>query len=851
MTNESATRVSPLGCRASAIGAIVGILVGSTVGLGATLAPADPAAATTSSAVTVAADRYDLAFDTAPFPGLKVTVSQTQNLLSQGIVVSWTGGTQSTKPISGSMGGENFLQIAQCWGEDPDNPGHPDRTTCQYGASLSEGTTRNSSAEDADLHPEDEKYTVPRAGMFTPAYTSIPFRGVDGTVIADVEQRSPEPNARIAGVDVNTNEFFTQFTTNEVKWAGSGPNGSGSVPFEVQTAMQSPGLGCGSPVTTGSAVTGQSCWLVIIPRGTGDSGASSITKSGLLWDAWQHHLAVKLDFKPLGVRCEIGSAERQLAGSELVAGAVSSWQPKLCLGDTGSAFVMSTGNEAEALELASGTTPSPLAFTSSPLQTDQVDPLQYAPVALSGVAVSVAIDRTVTPLPGVPAEFRKKDSLPFDSLNLTPRIIAKLLTGSYYEALPPADRSHIGFVDFTNPGDNSRTMVQDPDFLDVNDPEWEYQLMVSTSLGDALLPSGRSDLAVQLWRYVLADSDARAFLAGEPDPWGMRVNPWYSTNPEVNPTETGLELPRDNFPKADPIEKPDTTVSDPANGTGAVNLVAWRPYTADFEAGAYNTLRGDGLLLGTWDKFSAPPKYAKSVRELIGSQRVIALTTAPAAARYQTVTASLLNPAGQFIAPTETGMLAAAAAMTPTAAQGKVYEYDPAGTAAKAAATAYPLTMPVYAALNPGQTDAAQRAIYANLVRYAVSDGQEPGTDPGQLPPGYAPLPQSWVDQALAAASVIEHGTIPPVQEFAPPTPSPPAAGAAVRTPGAVQQPQPETVVAVDPTATGSAAGSLMGAATPDDPELPLGSAAVPAGLLSGLAAAAAVPMMSRIRRRP
>lgn len=835
--------------RAGATGAIVGILVGSAVGMGATVAPTDAASAASSTAVSVTAEGYDLDYDNAPFPELEVTVSQTENLLSQGIVVSWTGGAQSTKPIGGSMGGENFLQIAQCSGEDPDNPGHPDRTTCQYGASLSEGATRNSSVEDADIHPLDEKYTVPRAGMFSPAYTSIPFRGVDGTVITDVEQHASGPNTRIRGIDVNTNEFFTQLTTNEVKWAGSGPNGSGSVPFEVQTAMQSPGLGCGSLVVTGTAVTGQSCWLVIIPRGTGDSGASSITKSGLLWDSWQHHLAVKLDFKPIGVRCEIGAAERQLAGSELVSAAMSSWQPELCLGDTGSAFVLSTGNEAEALELASGTTPSPLAFTSSPLETEEADPLQYAPVALSGVAVSFAIDRTVTPLDGVPAEYREKDSLPFDSINLTPRILAKLLTGSYYEALPPADRSHVGFVDFANPGDNARTMVQDPDFLDVNDEEWAYQLMVSTSLGDALLPSGRSDLATQLWRYVLGDADARAFLAGEPDPWGMTVNPWYSTNPEVNPTETGLELPRDNFPKADPIEKPDTTVADPVNGTGAVNLVTWRPYTSDFETGAYYTLRGDGLLLGTWDKFSAPPKYTKSPRELIGSQRVMAITTAPAAARYQTVTASLLNPAGQFIAPTEKGMLAAAAAMTPSAVQTRVYEYDPAGSPARAAATAYPLTMPVYAALNPGQTDAAQRAIYAGLVRYAVGAGQEPGTDVGQLPPGYAPLPQGWVDQALIAASAIEQGIVPAAQPTATTAPGQPVVGSSgLGTTATVSQ--PGVAAAADPTATGTPAGSLMGAATPADPDLPLGSAAIPAGLLSGLAAAAAVPMMSRSRRR-
>ena len=94
--------------------------------------------------------------------------------------------------------------------------------------------------------------------------------------------------------------------------------------------------------------------------------------------------------------------------------------------------------------------------------------------------------------------------------------------------------------------------------------------------------------------------------------------------------------------------------------------------------------------------------------------------------------------------------------MTPTAAQPKVMAYDQTGTPAKAAPTAYPLTMPVYAALNPQQTDADLRAVYANLIRYAARDGQSPGTDLGELPPGYAPLPQPWVDQALAAADAIE-----------------------------------------------------------------------------------------------
>lgn len=840
----------------SALSAIaVGLLVGSAVGSLSAVAPAaaDPAsaAAETPSAVTKTISDDAIESEGAPMPDLEVTVSQSRNLVSQGIVVSWTGGLPSTRPIVGSMGGENFLQIAQCWGEDPDHPGHPDRRTCQYGASNSEGTTRNNSVEDGNVAPEDEPYTAPRLGLFTPAYTSIPFTSADGETLTDLE---PDPATgavkRVQNPpDMNTNQFFTALTTNEVKWAGSGQDGTGSVPFEVQTTMQSPGLGCGQPLTGDSgAIIGQSCWLVVIPRGTGDSGTSSIINSGLFWDAWEHHLAFKLDFKPVGVRCDIGAAERQLAGSELIAGAMASWQPGLCLGENGSAFVISTGNEAESLASAARTEPSALAFTSRPLETEEPDPVAYAPVALSSVAISFAIDRSVTPVGEVPVEVEERNYLPFTSMKLTPRIVAKLLTNSYYESLPPADRSHVGFVDFSDPGPNARTLVQDEDFLSINDPEWRYQLMVAPSLADVLVPAGRSDLQVALWRYVLADEEARAFLGGEPDPWGMTVNPWYSTSPAVNPTGTGLDLPRESFPKADPIEKPDTTVSDPADGTGAVNLVTYRPFTADFESGAYYTLRGDGLQLGTWDRFAVPARFLKAPRELIGSQRVMAVTTASAAAKFQTVTASLRNPAGQFVAPTEEAMLAAAAAMTPTSGQANVYEFDPDGQRAAGAATAYPLTIPVYAGLNPTQTDSALRRVYADLIRYAVVEGQSPGTDLGELPPGYAPLPEGWVAQALTAADDIENG----VSQVEPPLSTPdttdrPAAEAPA--PAAV----PGSVVSMPapaPVPSGAPAGELFGGPTPDDPKIGPLSAAVPAGLASGLAAGAAVPIFSRIKRR-
>ncbi|TFB84060.1 hypothetical protein E3O44_16365 [Cryobacterium algoricola] len=889
--------------RAGASGIVVGLLVGIGVSLLSSLAP-PTASADTSSAVTVRASSA-ITPAGAPFPNLAVTVSKTTELTSEGVLVTWTGaGTKKSTRPQGIVGGENFLQIAQCWGEDPLHPGHPDRTTCQYGAfsnaGRDSGVVPNVDPNDPDaveaakglapnIAAEDEKYTTPNYGLSAGPFTAIPFKAASGESISAVFKNTGssvlthyitdtagrvqtargDPTAAgvtlpngIVGVNLASNQFYTQFTSNEIKWAGSDDTGTGSAKFEMQTSMQSPGLGCGQPViVTGQATTGQSCWLVIIPRGTGDSGVTQIIRPGLFWDAWQHSIAVKLDFKAVGIRCEIGSAEAQLSGSELIAGAISSWQPELCAGTNGSAFVLSTGSETDSLASAAQKVPGPLAFTSKPYSTANADPLQYAPVGIAGVTVSFAIDRRVTPSGTVPKAYVDAETQAFTTVNLTPRLLAKLLTASYIGSLPPgANLTHVNYASYANQGHNARNITHDPDFLKINDPEWAYQDLNSVSLSDALTPSGRSDLATQVWRYIVADPEAAAFLNGTADEWGMIVNPYYSTNAAVNPTGTGLSLPKDSFPKADPVE---TVTSTASNAPGPVNLVTWRPFTSDWDSGAYLTLRGDGQALGEWDLNATPHKYQKAVRSLAGDQGVLGLTTTASAARYQNVTASLKNSAGAFVAPTSGSMLAAASAMTPTPAQAKVLEYDPKSTKAIAAPTAYPLTMPVYAALNPLQTDAALRAKYANLITYAASRGQVPGTGLGQLPAGYAPMPQAWVDQALVAATAIKDGISPNTKPVS--APSVALAGAAssggTSTTYANQEATsasaavaaaavPVAGAAIDPAATGSVAGSLVGRPTPNDPSIGPVSAAIPVGFLAGLFAAGSVPMISRIRRR-
>jgi hypothetical protein len=634
------------------------VVVGVTVGLVAslftvvldTLIQSRPASAVSVSEVTVTAEAYNPSFLDSPMPDLAVTVSQTRDLAKQGITISWTGGaTPSSRPSS--TGGSNFLQIFQCWGEDPENPGQPDRTTCQYGGFGGDAATRDNFVDEENVLIEDEAFTVPGAGYFNPPYTSIPFKSATGKTISSIITDENGSKRQDETVDVNSNEFFTQFTTNEIKWAGSGDDGTGAVKFEVQTQVESPGLGCGKPLFEGNTVTGaQSCWLVVLPRGTADNGEDFITKSGLFWDSWQHHIAVKLDFRPIGVRCQIGAAEKQIAGSEMISQAIAMWQPELCLQPNGAAFVVRTGDESDAVFDASTTTPSALAITSRAMAADGSDPNVYAPVAISGLTLAFNIDRRARPDNTVPAEVTALNYTPFTKMNLTPRLVAKLLTASYISALPSgADLSYMDYFGSGDPGPNPLNLTKDPDFLAVNDDEWQYMDINSAAVADALVPSGRSDMAYQMWNYVLSDPEAVAFLNGTPDPGtGMKVNPWYSTNAELNPSGVALTVPRTNFPKADPIEKPDTTASDLINGTGAINLVTWRPYVPDFEAGAYQTLRADGLVLGAWNGQSTPPKYGKQGRYLLGEQKNLTVTTTGAAAKFQTIPVALRNPAGNF-----------------------------------------------------------------------------------------------------------------------------------------------------------------------------------------------------------
>ncbi|MFG6475133.1 hypothetical protein ACFXP7_01970 [Microbacterium sp. P06] len=847
--------------RRGLISGLTGVIIGGFVfasmtaaGVTASSASAAGEPGSDTRPVTItAADYYGEGHEGEPFPDLKLTVSQTAGLGAQGIEISWEGGKKSTPPTG--TGGENFLQFAQCWGDDPTAPAdkpRPDRTTCQYGAAGTTGTSRYGFRSNEPIPTQDLSYTVPGPDSLTPPQTSVPF--VSSTTRDGVHERVERiaNGAFVPGtdtLDVNQNQFFSQYTTNEISWAGSAANGTGSTKFEVQTAVQSRGLGCGRRVAAADGTeTAQSCWLVAIPRGTADNGEVAITQSGLFWDSWQHHVAVRLDFRPLGSGCEIGAAERQVVGSELLATAVSSWQPSLC-SDGGDIYNMITANEADAVNVANAATDTaPLALTSRPYSGEGADDLIYAPVGLSAVTVSFAIDRFPNPVTA-PEEALERTGLPFTSMKLTPRLVAKLLSYSYLYSLPnDAPKDHLA--------GNPINLLADPEFLEINDPEWADQAIAGIGVSDMLLPQGRSDVALALWNYVLADADARAFLNGEADRWGMKVNVFSSTNGEVNPNGA-LALPSESFPKSDPSK-----VDAIPGGAGELNLITWRPYTNDLDTSGYLALRGDAQTVIGWDTNANPPRYTRNPRSLPGSQAVIALTDSAASEKYQIVSAALKNPAGEFTTPTTEAMTAAAAAMAPAGAQTQVSGFDTTSEAARGASSAYPLTMPIYAAVNPYMTDADARGSYAAFIRYAAGDGQAPGAKVGQLPVGYAPIPENWRSQSVTAANVIESGltrsSAPAPTANTGPTGAGPATGSVPVAPGsstggaapAAAAVAGETAAAAAPVASGEVAGALTSAATPADPNSGGLAVTLPVALLAGLASAGAVLIIPRLPRR-
>ena len=474
------------------------------------------------------------------FEDLRITVNQTENLTNQAVSITWEG-SQPTRAGAGRFSA-HYLQVMQCWGDDdgsvPENPGPPPEQCVQgavagtYGGipgtlyPIGFALSRVISRSTWDNFDESVGYVDERS-------TNVwrPFRAVDGTVIN--AHTDPTFNPSVVGGNFWLNPYFDIVTTNEIAGGVTRENGTGAELIQVLTGVQSTGLGCGQRVlkVEGAAPTVPKCWLVIVPRGepvdenAGTPFAANADQVGVATSpvaptAWANRIAVPLEFSPVDSPCRLGDDERQISGNELVLSAVSSWQPALCGGRELPPYAYApVGDPTARRQLTSPTIGSPgLVAISQPVpvaQTDDQNPIVYAPLAVSGVTIGFNIERV--PKPTSPPEAQNLSGVRISDLNLTPRLVAKLLTQSYSLSVRIVEPPDYDWV-----GANPSHIGLDPDFVQFN-PEFAQLGNGDRNFSALTVPTGNSDAAKQLWEWVLSDPEARSWLDGQPDEWGMRV----------------------------------------------------------------------------------------------------------------------------------------------------------------------------------------------------------------------------------------------------------------------------------------------------------------------------------------
>ncbi len=725
----------------------------------------DTALAPTASAVTVRGR--------GPYSDLSISVNQTRALRNQAVSVTWSGASQTIEAL-GAAFGSNYLQIMQCWGDDdgtvPDNPGPPPEQ-CAFGASngvyggVSGGPfPPGGLATERIVSRRGWPSYDPEAGTLDDRTGNVwlPFRAVDGTSVA--VQTDPTYSPVSSGAYWQ-NPYFNVVNTNEVAGARTLPNGSGAEFFEVVTGIENAGLGCGQQVqpTPGGGTRVPRCWLVIVPRsdpttenrGTPFGDSSGVSTSPLALDQWRHRISVPLEFNPVDTACKLGDDSARLVGNELIAQAISSWQPVLCARPGQRPFAYGVVSDAGARQQLLANVPgSPgMYVVSRPIdraRRDPTDPVVYAPLTLSGLTIAFNIERRpALDADDAAAELR---SVRVATLNLTPRLVAKLLTQSYARQVTIKRAPDYPWLE-----DNPDHLGEDEDFLRFNPEFRELEPVWRKEFSGLLLPSGSSDAARQLWEYVLADPEARAWLDGRPDEWGMQVNPVYATTAGASsagqPFAAGAP---DSFPKADPY-----CYQAPVTPTGIVPPALcgtdWSPYAQSLRETARSARAAtDGARLEE-NAFaaSADRYYSRTPPQPTGSRTILALTDTASAELFGLQSASLSRAGDNgsqrsFVAPDPESLAAGVEGMVPSS--------DPAVLVADPtvrASGAYPLSQIAYAALRPLDLTTTQREEFASFVEYAAGEGQVSGPNYGQLPVGYAPLPDALASQAKVAARTI------------------------------------------------------------------------------------------------
>jgi hypothetical protein len=582
----------------------------------------------------------------------------------------------------------------------------------------------------------------------------------------------------------------TQSLPSNETYGATQTNGRGSAKFDMWTTDTNASLGCSSSVK---------CSLVAIPvmgiscdpgaeglpssdqppadeladdtkqceetgaygPGTlGDgAGHEDATVSGALWWAasnWRNRISVPLTFAQTSSVCDIVGAGNSVDvyGSELMTQLTEQWAPKFCLSKSLFNFKHVQTGEPEARNLlASGGIDA--AFTSEPNGISYPEPTVNAPTAVSGFAITFDVDNV--------------NNRPVTTLRLDPRLLAKLMTESYpaINAIQEDDKplSH-----------NPLNITDDPEFQALNPG-----ISTSTEVAATLLDlSSESDVMYALTSYINSDPEARAWLNGKPDPWGMVVNPAYK----------GISLPINTWPLLDTYE-PKSLYTPGDNDCLFHTPVPYLPLVAApvqrlsqiSLAMQFAIANSQTVCSQPFQGVSTGEKLVAVGRQNLGFRFMLGVTSLGDAARYRLDTASLetqtsasakqdfSSPAGRtFVKPSFASMKAAIALARPDPTTG-VWPIDLKRLRrAAAGAHAYPGTMIIYTAVPTKSLPRGVAADYAKLLNYAAKPGQVRGNDNGQLPAGFLPMTKAnglgkLVNYTKRAAAAVkaQAGALPPL----------------------------------------------------------------------------------------
>ena len=505
--------------------------------------------------------------------------------------------------------------------------------------------------------------------------------------------------------------------------------GAGHANIDIETGLENSFLGCGQ----------KPCSLVIVPGqggttgncgdhsgdvglfGTGNALASntfSLDNGSTGQCSWNNRIVIPLSFAPTPNGCRQRNSAFNVAGSPMMADAIQQWLTGLCAGRRGMTINYdSTLGEPTAVTNAVSKTDD-VALTTLPASADGVStgtrPFVYAPIAVSAVSVAYWIDDTTT-------------GQQLNGLELNQRLMAKLLTTSYNpevacQGVPPPDNCDPGVEH------NPFNIFYDPEFRTLNPAISKAVPTKPVYTGQAnVVPTVLSDPSDMTWtvtRWIGADSAASSFLAGTFDPYGMHVNTYY----------LGLKYPLNTFQVQDPT---------------LLWSNEYQPVFGLRRAVDYQAVSQDS---GANVPFSNPNgsiTYTKDPAEPVGHRALIAVIDQADSALNHFPNAAIRNAAGDYVRPSNANMAAALRHMTSNGSgtvQVNITNKDP---------QAYPLTMVIYAMAPTSGLSHAKAAAVARFLDFAVGPGQTPGVQPGQLPPGYLPLPASMRAQTRKLAREV------------------------------------------------------------------------------------------------